>query len=501
MLRIRRKIWGIAALVICAALEGGGQTASGGATSPSPQAPTLAPQAVPTPQPSAPVSEKSSVPSSAPTPATEMTGSQPSGASGPPTISLQQALVLAAKNEPSYASAVADKGIAGADRTIARSALLPQVKYENQMIYTEPSRLVHDSVVPSTAAQTPRFIANNAVHEYISQGVVSETVGLDLVAAYRKTSAAAIVAQAKLEIARRGLVVTVVKRYYDVLAMERRLVVAQQAAQESQRFFDLTGKLEQGREVAHADVVKARIQQQQRQRELADATAEDEKARLELGVLLFPDPRSPYALDPKLNAAPALPTREEFEVTAAKNNPDLRVAISSLRAAQQDVTAARAGFLPDLSLEYGYGIDAAQFAVNSTDGYRNLGYAITGTLNIPVWDWFATPAKIKQSKLRRTQAQVELTAAQRQLIANIEEAYTEARTALASMNSLDESEKDAAESLHLTDLRYRAGEATVLEVVDAESTMVTAQNARVDGAVRYAVALSNLQTLTGNLPQ
>jgi outer membrane protein TolC len=41
----------------------------------------------------------------------------------------------------------------------------------------------------------------------------------------------------------------------------------------------------------------------------------------------------------------------------------------------------------------------------------------------------------------------------------------------------------------------------VLEVVDAESTLVTAQNARVDGAVRYAVALSNLQTLTGSLPQ
>jgi outer membrane protein TolC len=152
-------------------------------------------------------------------------------------------------------------------------------------------------------------------------------------------------------------------------------------------------------------------------------------------------------------------------------------------------------------VQYGYGIDATQFAVNSPDGYRNLGYAITGTLNIPVWDWFATPAKVKQSKLRRTQAQVELTAAQRQLIAGVEEAYTEARTALGSLNSLQQSENDAGESLRLTDMRYRAGEATVLEVVDAESTLVTAQNARVDGAVRYAVALSTLQTLTGSLPQ
>jgi outer membrane protein TolC len=418
-----------------------------------------------------------------------------------PIITLQQALLLAQKNEPTYAAALADRGVAGGDRTIARSDLLPRGRVENQAIYTQPSQLLNSTVPAAALTQAPRFIANNAVHEYVSQGVVTETIGLDLIAAYRKTNAAAMAAEAKLEIARRGLVVTVVRRYYDVLASERRMKVAKQASTEAQRFFDLTSKLEQGREVAHADVVKARIQLQGRERELADAVAEDEKAHLELGVLLFPDPRSPYGLESKLDTLPPLPSRQEFEADAQKKNPDLRAAMASLQVAQQDVAAARAGFLPDVSVQYGYGIDAPQFAVNGPDGSRNLGYAIAGTLSIPVWDWFATPAKVKQSKLRRTQAQAELTAAQRQLIANIEEAYTEARTSFSSLNSLQQSESDAAESLRLTDLRYRAGEATALEVVDAEGTLVTAENSRVDGAVRYAVALSNLQTLTGSLPQ
>jgi outer membrane protein TolC len=330
---------------------------------------------------------------------------------------------------------------------------------------------------------------------------VSETLGLDLIAQYRKSTAAALVAQAKLEIARRGLVVTVVQRYFNVLSTARKLEIAQQAMTEAQRFLDLTTKLEQGREVAHADVVKARITEQQRGRELADATLENEKADLELGVLLFPDPRSPYLLQRKLETVLPLPSREEFEAGAQLHNPELRSAMASLKAAQADLGVARSGFLPDLSVEYGYGIDAAQFAVNSPDGYRNLGYAVTATLNIPVWDWFATPARVKQSKLRRTQAQVELSAAQRQLIADINEAYAEAATAFHSLDSLRESEQDAAESLRLTDLRYRAGEATVLEVVDAESTLVTAQNATSDGRVRYALALAQLQTLTGRLPQ
>ena len=44
-----------------------------------------------------------------------------------------------------------------------------------------------------------------------------------------------------------------------------------------------------------------------------------------------------------------------------------------------------------------------------------------------------------------------------------------------------------------------AGDATVLEVVDAQTTLIQARNAYDDGLVRYRVALAALQTLTGTL--
>jgi outer membrane protein TolC len=46
-------------------------------------------------------------------------------------------------------------------------------------------------------------------------------------------------------------------------------------------------------------------------------------------------------------------------------------------------------------------------------------------------------------------------------------------------------------------LRYQAGEATILEVVDAQNTVNQARNAYDDGLVRYRLGLANLQTLTG----
>ena len=116
-----------------------------------------------------------------------------------------------------------------------------------------------------------------------------------------------------------------------------------------------------------------------------------------------------------------------------------------------------------------------------------------------MWDWLGTAHKVKQSEIRRDVAKVELNAAQRRAIAAFEEAYNEASAAKEQMVSLDASVATARESLRLTGLRYSGGEGAVLEVVDAQNSVVSAETARADGWVRYEVALANLETLTGRL--
>ena len=145
------------------------------------------------------------------------------------------------------------------------------------------------------------------------------------------------------------------------------------------------------REAAHADVVKAQLQLQQRERELSDARLATEKTRLELGVLLFPNPRTAYTVAAGESAP--LASRADVEQAAGKNNPELRSALAALNQSSAEVLAARGAYLPSLGLNYSYGIDAPQFAVNGPDNVRNLGYSASVTLDIPVWDWLATPSR------------------------------------------------------------------------------------------------------------
>jgi outer membrane protein TolC len=414
----------------------------------------------------------------------------------PLRLTLQDALALARKNEPTYNSVVTAAGVAGETRAQSRDALLPGVNFNTSVLYTQGSN-------SPNSPNSVRFIANNAPHEYISQGNVHQNLDLASWENYRGAAALAAVAKAKAEIAARGLVVTVVQNYFAAAAAEKKLESAARTADAGEKFLQLTQALEKGGEVAHSDVIKADLQAQERRRQLQEAKLELLNARLDLAVLLFPDFRDRFEIGDDLHGNVALPPQPEFEAQAAQSNPDVRAALAAVQAAGHDVNAARAGYLPSISLDYFYGIDAAQYSVNGPlvagSHASNLGSSYIASLSLPVWNWGATQSRVRSAELQRRQAKRELSFAQRKLLAEMRSLYSEAETALNELAGLQRSAELSEESLRLTTMRYQGGEATVLEVVDAQTTFAQASAAYQDGAVRYRVALANLQTLTGVL--
>ena len=404
----------------------------------------------------------------------------------PVVLTLADALARAKANSPQFQAAVTELGLAREDRYQARASLLPGVDYDNSFIYTQ-----------GNGTPTGRFIGNNGVHEYISLGVAHETIGAAQVLDYQRLAAAHALAKARAEIAARGLTVTVVQTYYGYLVARNRTLNEERAYNEGRHFLELSQKLEEGGEVAHSDTIKAQLQANDLQRARDEAKLAEQNARLSLAVLLFPNFFQDFTLVDDLKTTPALPPMNELQEMAATNNPELKAAFAALAVANKQVGVARAGYLPTLSVDMFYGIDAPQFAKRGPDGIQNLGYAGTATLNIPVWNWGATQSKVRQAELLRHQAQVELSATQRQAIADLQSFYTEAELAYQHLQLLKQSTELAEQSLHLTNLRYQAGESSALEVVDAQNTLTAAGNNYHDGEARYHLSIANLQTLTG----
>jgi outer membrane protein TolC len=413
-------------------------------------------------------------------------GQTPSG--GPAlTLTLDDALQRARKVAQQYRSAVIAAELAHEDRVQAKAALLPTVNWFNQYIYTQGNG------TPSGV-----FVANDGVHIYNNQAVVhGDIFAPGKRADYQRAIAAEAAARAKADIAARGLVATVVQDYYSLLAAQRKYANAQQSLKEARQFADITRKLEAGGEAAHSDAVKAEIQLAQRERDAQDAQLAIERTRIGFGVLLFTDYTREFSVEDNLATAPGLPARVQVQEMGGRNNPDIRAALATVRQQGYELKSARAAYFPTLSFDYFYGIDANQYAIWDRDHLRNLGSAAQATVTIPIWNWGATRSKVRQGELRLQQARLDLSLAQRQLLANLDAFYLEAQAANAQVDSLRRSAELAAESLRLTLLRYEAGEVTVLEVVDAQSTLALARNAYDDGLVRYRVGLAALQTLTG----
>jgi len=238
---------------------------------------------------------------------------------------------------------------------------------------------------------------------------------------------------------------------------------------------------------------------EQRKRDLQEAQLNVEKARINLGVTLFPNVDQEFNIEDDLAKIAPLPALSDIQSEAISRSPDMRAAEATLKSANYGVNAAKGAYYPSLVFDYWYGIDANVFGIRGPDDRKNLGSVAQGTVNIPVWNWGATRSRVRQAELQQQQAQADLTFAQRSLQSTIGTSYAEAQTSLGELDSLKRSLDLSVESLRLTILRYEAGEATALEVSDAQSTLAQARNAYDDGLARYRVALASLQILTGSL--
>jgi outer membrane protein TolC len=418
---------------------------------------------------------------------------QPQAPDAPMT--LQAVLDLARANSQQFRAAQLASNLAAEDKKQARAALLPSLNGFSQYIYTQPNGTPSGIWVPNDG---PRVYA-------MWLNVHGDVFSLQKWSEYRSATAAEAVARARADVAARGLVATIVTNYYGLVAAQRKLASAQQSLREAQEFLDITRKQESGGEVAHSDVIKAQIQVTQRTRDAQDAELTLLKGRLGLSVLVFPDFRDSFSVVDDLQTLLPLLPLTDLKAAAAANSPDVRAAEASVQQETLGVGVARGGVLPSVSFDYFYGINANEFATRSIPtpenpaGVNLLGSVFQAQVTVPLWNWGAAQSKLKQAQLRVQAAKSDLTLAQRQLQANISTFHREAEIARDQVASLSESLDLSTESLRLTLLRYQAGEVSVLEVVDAQTTLIQARNAYDDGLVRYRVALAALQTLTGTL--
>jgi outer membrane protein TolC len=401
-------------------------------------------------------------------------------------------LRLANAQASSFQEAGLNERIAAEDVKQAQVAFLPKVSAPLSYIYTSPAL----GLKPGEP-RAPSFIANNAISEYQALVNVSGDfdVGGRLRATLAKNRALLAAAHAGTDVARRALAQAVLEVYYGLA-----LAIAQRTAAEgnlaaAEEFEHITSLLLSGGEIAPVDLMRAHLQTIVRRDELERARANEEVAAGSLRVLVGYDFTRPISTT---DLALVLPSDNEFQQFSSgdvSRRPEFAQLEAQLRAARQDIRIARSDRLPALSYSMNGGFDT-----DSLKGPRlkqNSGISAAISLTIPIFDWGSTRSKERQARLRVQLAENERTIALRGFTQQFFAARAQAASAAERVRLAREGVLEAQNNLAASIARYRAGEAQIVEVTDAQTMLVTQRTALYQALFDYQTALGRLRQATG----
>ncbi len=292
--------------------------------------------------------------------------------------------------------------------------------------------------------------------------------------------------------------------YYKLITAEERLQAAQETLKTAQTTQDAAeNQLNNGRATL-PDVLNARAQAAQAAFDLESADGDEKIARVALtesiGVEPSPDIRIEGQKNTVLPDALTLSIDELIE-RALAGRPDLAAQVAEIRAADDEVRAARAEYLPKITLSG----SAAQTSVWPTTDYGELGPASEPTWSAALgieWRIFDGGARKNELAIARSksrEARSELTEIKDQTTREVWTAYIALRTALkkeqAAVALLDSASSSYAASLDA----YRYGVRNLIDVVNAENQLAQARLSSVSARSQLLLEAVDLEFVTGNL--
>lgn len=216
-----------------------------------------------------------------------------------------------------------------------------------------------------------------------------------------------------------------------------------------------------------------------------------------------------FAIGMQMETNIALPD-ETFEIDAASafietSNLDNRTEIKLLQKQLDLLTlnrdAMKAAYYPNLSLSGNMGYmgigEKLPFFGNATS--KSPFASIGLNLSIPIFNGGATKSKINQATIQLRQVEVDIEDAKLGLNLANENAKSQIKNSLLTINSNKLNVSLAKQVLADTDNNYRNGLATLTELLDAETAYADAQNNYTTSLLNYKVAEVQLIKAKGEL--
>jgi multidrug efflux system outer membrane protein len=320
---------------------------------------------------------------------------------------------------------------------------------------------------------------------------------IDLWGRIKRANEAALAELMSTQAAQRGVMLTVVcgvaTSYVQLLGLDRELAIARQTLKNRQTTLDVTIAKQKGGSATQLTVERARAAVEEASSGIPEIERRIASTEFALSSLVGrnPGPIKRRAIDEL--AMPTIPQGVPSDLLTRR--PDVMAAEQSLVASNARVGVAMGEYYPTISLTgaLGLGSDQLRWLLARDARTGEMARGLVGTLY--------SAGRI-EGDVREAEA-VQRQMAERYL-QSVQTGLQEVETALVSraktgeqVVALGRQVKSLQEATRLTQLRFEAGESTVLDVLDAERQVFAAQGQQAQGWREQFAALVSVYKAMG----
>jgi outer membrane protein TolC len=296
--------------------------------------------------------------------------------------------------------------------------------------------------------------------------------------------------------ARETVVTAVCANYLLAIADDSQVSAAQAQLDTAKSLWQLAQDQEKAGLSPFIDTLRANVEVQARQQELTEAENQLAKQYIALARAIGLPVRQ------KIHVAEAIPYQRlsavEMESAlrrALQNRPDYLSALAQLRSAERQRAAAWDQYLPSFGFTGNYGVI----------GYNPLStspqWTATGAIQIPIFQGGRIEGEVKQADALVAQRRATVENLRGQIEQDVENALLDLQSAAKQVDTAVAQLQLATETLAQARDRFRAGVTNNIEVIQAQDSLVAANDSYIASVYAYNIAKVSLARAVGSAEQ
>ena len=182
--------------------------------------------------------------------------------------------------------------------------------------------------------------------------------------------------------------------------------------------------------------------------------------------------------------------------TALEMRPEVLQTAKAVQGAHKAVAVARSEYSPEISLFGNYGI--ANYTIVGTETDTDLKSWTAGVrASWSLFDGMLTHGRLNKAKANMMQTELTASETQRDIELEVRKAYSDYLQAIELMEAQRKTVEQAEESLRMAKANNQAGTGTLLDVMNAQTSLTEARSNSAEALYEYNVAIAELERATG----